>query len=159
MSGQRVSSFAGLADGLHEIITSIEAAAAALPDPGLRPLRTYKWRPVGTQVELPALYLELEASTMEPLDTIVDVDHLTVSLRLVVRYTDQDEEMDELVQYADIARSVIDRALKHNDGPLGGARAQRLGVRPVVDQFNEINVRGLDFPVRTELEGENPQQF
>lgn len=122
-----------------------------LPD-GLRSLSIERWRP--NTIDPPALYHLVGAGPTELRDVRVR-DNLTLYARIAMPFGDSASEMDELEQYIDIFRQVVDPALMESSHPLGGAAvwADRTDMRlPVPEEFNGIPYQAVDFTLSVRLE-------
>lgn len=143
----------GLMAGLKELNDQFAAQQTVVDE-----LIVKQYRPRGTP-QPPALYAVVQPADMEPADTVFDVDTLTVAVRIAVLYTDVDSEMDKLLRLTDQYRPFIDRALKSDEGPLGGADVRRMGFRVTEDLFDQVQVLAVEFPIRARLEALNPPAF
>lgn len=149
-------SLKALMDGLVDLEN--EVIAAILEETGDQ-VHGYRWRPRGSEIELPALYNWLAPSAPMDEPSVAEVrDTVTIAARLAIPYSTPQDEMATLEQYADIFRALVDPKL-HNatttEGirPLGGAatRAWRSGIFTVSEAFNDISALAIELPIVCQL--------
>ena len=113
-------------------------------------LRVYEWRP--GQIETPALYNVITDGNTEVISTRPLIrDGVTIGPRVVVRANE--ERWERLAEYADAFREIMDVPLMDRP-PLNGAayRAERLGLRNIVDEWDDIPYLGIEFPILFQLD-------
>ena len=112
-------------------------------------LRVYEWRPIDP--DLPAIFNWLAPSTFEIRDQMRWRDGVVIIASIAVNHSEQD--MEELVDYADAFRDVIDDAL-YNFHPTGGKSiwAERTGMNMAQFEFNAVTAIGIEFPLLFRLD-------
>lgn len=132
-----------LHERIADLMVLIQAAAG-----GSNMLRIYDFPPVQPP-EMPCIFeLTPEEDPYENIDTIMGRSVVIVTLRLCV---DVGAATASLLALADAVIETADVWLRstHPD-PIDQAR--RTSMRAAVPTFNEIPARGLDFPIRCELD-------
>lgn len=129
---------------------------AALP-PDVEPLRVYRWRPMNPP-DLPAVWNWFPTDKMHESDlALKDIanhrDTFYISAYIAVTKRDAEDDMELIEDYVDAFRAVVDPALNKR-GCLDNTvvRAQRLGMRPAIDDFNQIEIPCLEFPLELWLQ-------
>lgn len=110
-------------------------------------LRVYATPP--TQLpEMPCVFLLTPDETFERLDTMSGESSVSTVLRCCV---DAGSPQTELLALADTIVDVVDVWVWHSMPLSPIDRAKRTRMRAVTPVFNDIAVRGADFPIETQL--------
>jgi hypothetical protein len=123
-------------------------------------LLVLRWQPVGVP-DLPAIWNWIAPSPFEIRDQMRWRDTMNIVIRLGLRHTDFDTEMDDVEKYCDAVRDIVDDAL-YNNSPLNGTAtwARRTGMQMQSFEFNNISVMGVEFPLEIQLDRRiQPNQF
>lgn len=125
------------------LLTLVQTAAG-----GPNALRVYDSPPTQPP-ETPCIFeLTPEEDPYENVDTVMGRSVVTVTLRVVV---DIGAATADLLAVADAVIATADVWLRSSH-PSPIDQARRTSMRAVTPVFNEIPARGLDFPIRCELE-------
>jgi len=134
-----------LMDGL----VSLQACMNELPAlDDMQPLALYRWRP--SSPDSPCLYNWLLPSTTQQKDTSRIRDTVVISTRIGQTYTDTEERMSGVEQYADAYRALVD--VNFWDGqrippPIAGGAtwAMRTSMQSFSEDFGSVTLMGIEF--------------
>jgi hypothetical protein len=112
-------------------------------------LRVYDWQPI--EPDLPAIFNWLAPSTFEIRDQMRWRDNVSIIVRIGVWHSDDD--MYQLVEFADAFRDVMDDAV-YNFRPVGSKAiwAERNGMNMAQLEFNGAPALGIEFPMTFRLD-------
>jgi hypothetical protein len=138
-----VGQLADLQTVIADLLELVQQAAG-----GPNVLRIYDYPPVQPP-EMPCIFeLTPEEDPYENIDTIMGRSVVIVTLRLCVEIG---TPTAALLKLADAVIETADVWLRTtHSSPIDQAR--RVAMRPVAPMFNEVPSRGMDFPIRCELE-------
>lgn len=116
------------------------------------PIYVYRWRPDGIP-DFPAIYNWLGPSPFDRRTVAHGRDTLIVNARVAIRWADAQTRADQLEILVDEFRNKVDPALERS-APLGDLvrEAHRQGMSNVADDFNEVPVIAVQFPLEFKLD-------
>lgn len=119
-------------------------------------LRVYRWRPLTVDVSRGgAIYNWLAPASFEWRDVsnVRARDVLNLSVRIAVRFTDDQDSMRRLERHVDEFREAADVAFRSVE-PIGvhAKWVDRTAFQPTVDTFNEVDYLAFEFTLTAWLD-------
>jgi hypothetical protein len=137
-------SLATLMDNLVELEKEIDPRLAVT-----------KWRPRKPSSPF-NLWNWMDLSPWQQMDTARQRDTIRLVAVIALPHTDAQNEMDDICEFIDLFRDVIDRAL-YTGAPLGAKEAHRVGMRLSEQTFGTNTYLSAEFPMEFKLDREIPR--